>query len=79
MRAFWKLLDEDDQRHLRIDAWVRSEAAFWRTRAWQIAKEEKMEAKGDHGIDDWNGRATVCRECRGIESRINEARNKETT
>ena len=78
MRAFWKLLDEDDQRHLHVDAGVRSEAAFWRTQSWQIAKEERSEARGDHDYDDWNGQATICRQCRNIELIINNARSKET-
>ena len=61
MRAFWKLLPKDLQRHLRVDGNIHNEATFWKTRS----KQKAMEAQ-------WV--AAVCYQCRYAESLIKKAR-----
>ncbi len=61
MRAFWTLLTKVQQRHLRKDSNVHTEAAFWRTRKVQ----RKWDAESG---------MIACFDCRIIEQRVNRAR-----
>jgi hypothetical protein len=59
MKAFWKLLTKEQQRHLRR-AGIRNEKTFWSTRAWQRQQD----------VDNFEGAMPTCISCRVIERRI---------
>ena len=64
MKAFWKLLTKEQQRHLRRDAGIRNEKAFWHTRAWQRQQD----------VGTFAGAMPTCISCQVIEQRILERR-----
>lgn len=66
MKAFWKLMPKDLQRHLRVDGNIHSEDTFWKTRSQQKAMEAKFAAAGDP--------SAVCYQCRYAETLVKKAR-----
>ena len=51
MKAFWKLMPKDLQRHLRVDGNIHSEDTFWKTRAQQKAMEAEQMAQKTENFD----------------------------